>query len=790
MGKFSRLIMLSSCLALAGGGGASLSTGCGSEDTEVVTAPVTLEIRFQEDDEAAQQSSQGVFSLAPIFAEATRYDEVARILVDITFADTGQPFYTNFELTRLTPSTWQGDVPLLPRNRQMRFAARALNAAAAIAFSGETLATLTISNQNVQIPLASAQDNQTFPMPRMFRIVYPAEIFAGQEEQFTFTIQGNAGAAIGFKITPLGSTTPAAEFSPASGTVTLTNTVADFMTVFTAPAATDDTPLDYQVTITAAGAQSTVAITTNFRTTIKPRPPGGPIVIGTRPSVLFNPVILSLTANGSSTPGSVDLVAAVSDDSAPAALTYQWAYAPAATTPTATFADGGTANPAVFEGYTVAHQGTITLAVTDENNGTTTLNYLLTPDQFADAIDHDSVNGMKRMVSGDAHTCVLTGLNRVRCWGDNQFGQLGYGNALDVGDAPNRLPHTAGDVQLPTLDPVAQLVAGANHTCVLLQSGLVYCWGLNSSGQLGYNRTDNLGDGEAVTAFGFVTLGDLATRIAAGGNHTCAVLQSGAVRCWGLNSSGQLGRGNMANIGDNETVYSAGNLDLGAGVVVRDLALGGAHTCALLTTGAARCWGANSSGQLGYGHASNLGDNEPISGQANVSLTGTVRKLVAGENHTCALTDAGTLRCWGYNGYGQLGQSHSGGTSWGDATNELPSNLPSDIATGAQVTDVTSGGNHVCALSSDGRMKCWGNGSSGQLGYGNTSSLTTPAALGINLDGISAYRMSAGASHTCALRSNGTARCWGAGADGRLGRGSTANSATATGNVDVQIFAP
>jgi alpha-tubulin suppressor-like RCC1 family protein len=326
---------------------------------------------------------------------------------------------------------------------------------------------------------------------------------------------------------------------------------------------------------------------------------------------------------------------------------------------------------------------------------------------------------------------------------------------------------------------------------VLLQSGLVYCWGRNSLGQLGYNRTDNLGDGEAVTAFGFVTLGDLATRIAAGGNHTCAVLQSGAVRCWGNNGAGQLGRGNTAAIGDNETVYSAGNLDLGAGVTVRDLALGNAHTCALLTTGAVRCWGFNAFGQLGYGNSANQGDNEPINTLANVSLTGTVRKLVAGYYHTCALTDAGTLRCWGYNGEGQLGQPLSSGSApWGDSANELPSTLPSDIATGAQVTDVASGEFHVCALSSDGRMKCWGFGSSGQLGYGNTSSLTTPAALGINLDGISAYRMSAGAAHTCALRSNGTARCWGNGADGRLGRGSTANSSTATGNVDVQIFAP
>jgi alpha-tubulin suppressor-like RCC1 family protein len=745
-------------------------------------------------------------SFAAQAAGPTTHDQVTRVQVDITYADSGQPFYINFELTKLAPDVWRGDVPLLPRNQQLRFFARALNATGGVAFSGETLATLAVDNQNVQIPLAPAQDGQTFPMPRMFRIVYPAEMFAGQEEQVTFTIQGNAGAAIGIQITPLANpATPAAEFSPATGTVTLTNTVADFMTVYSAPTVTTETDFDYQVTITDARAQSAVAITTNFRTHIKPRPPGGAIVVGTRPSVLFNPVILSLTANGSDIPGTIELVAAVSDDSAPANLSYQWSYAPNMGTPAATFANNGQGDPGLFQSYTLAHQGIITLAVTDENNGTTTLHYQLTPDQFADAIDHASVNGLKRIVAGNAHTCVLTGQNRVRCWGDNQFGQLGYGNAIDVGDAPTRLPYTAGDVPLPATDPVLQLVAGNNHTCVLSQSGLVYCWGDNQFGQLGYNRTDNLGDGEAVTSFGYVTLGDLATRISAGGDHTCAILSSGALRCWGRNNAGQLGRGNTANIGDNETVYSAGNVDLGTGVTVQDLALGDSHTCALLTTGAVRCWGLNSTGQLGYGNAANLGDNEPINNLQNVSLTGAVRKLVAGDNHTCALTLVGTLRCWGSNQFGQLGQVLPGqafnsngtliqngpnGTNWGDAANELPKDLASDINTGSQVTDVTAGNNHTCALSSDGQLRCWGLGNSGQLGYGNFNSQPNPPTAGVNLDGVTAYRVIAGAAHTCALRSNGTARCWGAGADGRLGRGSTTTFATATGNVDIQIFTP
>ena len=811
MKTFIHITTLSSYVAVTSSG-TLMSTGCGTEPVD--SSQISLEICFQDNTVATQSPWACPQPFGSLAADPTNHaagsathDAVARILVDVTFAADGKPFATNFELTKHAPDVWRGDVLVLPRKKQLHFAARALSANGDIAYSGETLATLAVDNQDLQIPLAPAQSGQTFQFPRILGITYQSGMYPGLEEQVTFTIEGNAGATVGLQITANGTPmTPAAEFSPSTATVILTNTVADFMTVYTPPDVTTGSEFDYQVTITDARALNSVAITTIFRTYINPRPPGlfDPHF---KPSVLFNPVILSLTAScaqcsclgDSGPPGSVELVAAVSDDSSPDQLAFQWSYTPNFDTPDATFANNGQGNPCLFQGYTLDHQGTITLAVTDENNGTTTLHFTLWPNQFADAIDHVSINGLKRIVSGDAHTCVLTGQNQVRCWGDNQFGQLGYGNTIDVGDAPIRLPLTAGDVPVSAVDPVTnlpfdpvqQVVAGHNHTCVLLESGHVYCWGDNQFGHLGYGRTDNLGDNESVTSFGYVTLGDLATRVAAGGDHTCAILQSGAVRCWGRNDFGQLGHGNTANIGDDETVVSAGNVDLGAGITVKDLALGNSHTCALLTTGTVRCWGRNDVGQLGYGNTANLGDDEPINNLPNVSLTGLVRKLVAGAFHTCALTFAGTLRCWGRGDSGQLGQSFGGGDAfWGNAANEFPSTLPSDVNTGAQITDVVAGDNHTCALSSDGQLKCWGLGTGGQLGYGDFASQSTPPVAGINLDGVTAYRISAGAAHTCALRSNGTARCWGAGADGRLGRGSTATSATATGNVDIQIIAP
>jgi alpha-tubulin suppressor-like RCC1 family protein len=232
-------------------------------------------------------------------------------------------------------------------------------------------------------------------------------------------------------------------------------------------------------------------------------------------------------------------------------------------------------------------------------------------------------------------------------------------------------------------------------------------------------------------------------------------------------------------------------VDLGAGVEVKDIALGDYHTCALLSTGAIRCWGLNNYGQLGYGNSQNMGDNEALTGLADVSLPGPVRKVVAGPAHTCALMENGALRCWGYGGDGRTGYGFrsSNNYNYGDQSGETPLNLP-DINIGAVVTDVTAGDSHTCALASDGSLKCWGSGANGQLGYGNGSNQGTPPAAGVDLDGVSAYQLTAGLNHTCALRSNGTARCWGNGGSGRLGLGNTSTIYSPVAGGDVQIFAP
>ncbi|HMJ11315.1 MAG TPA: hypothetical protein VK524_07890, partial [Polyangiaceae bacterium] len=240
---------------------------------------------------------------------------------------------------------------------------------------------------------------------------------------------------------------------------------------------------------------------------------------------------------------------------------------------------------------------------------------------------------------------------KVRCWGEGAGGFLGYGHDQTIGD--DEVP--AGLAELQIGGSVVQLAMGFVHTCALLSNGKVRCWGSSYDGALGYGNFDNIGDDEAAGAGGDVDLGGTVARIAVGWEHTCAVLTDGRLRCWGRNSEGQLGYAHSATIGDDETPASAGDVPVGS--PVRQVALGAHHTCALLTTGKVRCWGTSESGQLGYGNTQSV---SPASAAADVNVGGSVVQIAAGVAHTCALLTTGAVRCWGSNNYGELGYPSAG----------------------------------------------------------------------------------------------------------------------------------
>jgi alpha-tubulin suppressor-like RCC1 family protein len=203
----------------------------------------------------------------------------------------------------------------------------------------------------------------------------------------------------------------------------------------------------------------------------------------------------------------------------------------------------------------------------------------------------------------------------VRCWGASEFGQLGYGNTDTIGD--DETPASAGDVPLGA--PALHIGAGIYHTCAVLTTRAVRCWGRNDSGQLGYGNTDTIGDDETPASEGDVDLGGpLASALSAGFTHTCTLLRDGHVRCWGSGFWGRLGYGNTNSIGDDETPASVGDVFLGGTAI--QIAAGDAHNCALLAGGNVRCWGANDAGQLGYGNTDRIGDDETPASAGPVQL--------------------------------------------------------------------------------------------------------------------------------------------------------------------------
>jgi hypothetical protein len=213
--------------------------------------------------------------------------------------------------------------------------------------------------------------------------------------------------------------------------------------------------------------------------------------------------------------------------------------------------------------------------------------------------------------AGDGHTCAVSTTGAVRCWGLGFFGELGHDSRASVGDGgTDRSIADAGDV--PLGGSATAITAGDNHTCALLSTGAVRCWGYGFYGQLGHDSSANVGDGgtdQSIAAADDVPLGGRATAITAGANHTCALLTTGAVRCWGQGFDGQLGHDTSANIGDggiDESIKTADDVPLGGNATA--ITAGIDHTCALLTKEAVRCWGNGGSGQLGHDRPANVGD--------------------------------------------------------------------------------------------------------------------------------------------------------------------------------------
>ncbi len=368
------------------------------------------------------------------------------------------------------------------------------------------------------------------------------------------------------------------------------------------------------------------------------------------------------------------------------------------------------------------------------------------------------------IAAGNAHACTIqAGL--AYCWGNNASGQLGNGTTVS-----STVPvpvYTGGVLAGKTL---TRIVAGFSHTCALDTAGAVYCWGLGSSGQLGNASTAQSPVPVAVTTSGVLS-GKTITQIAAGNSHTCALDSGGAAYCWGANGNGQLGTNSTTKSTVPVAVATTGVL---AGKKLSQVTAGYAHTCALDSGGAAYCWGADGNGQLG--NSSTTQSLVPVAVTTSGVLAGkTLTQLAADENgmYTCALDSAGAAYCWGAASFGQLG---NGGVA------SLPgvpvAVVASGVLAGKALTQIATGSGSSCALSSTGAAYCWGQGVNGELGNGSTANSTVPVAVTMTgaLAGKSLTQVSLGTNFACALDAAGTVYCWGLGSSGQLGTSGTAPS--------------
>lgn len=413
------------------------------------------------------------------------------------------------------------------------------------------------------------------------------------------------------------------------------------------------------------------------------------------------------------------------------------------------------------------------------------------------AVNVTGISTAVAIAAGGNHSCAVLAAGGVKCWGDDAAGQLGNG-AAGASTTP---------VDVAGISTAIGIAAGFDHTCALLADGTARCWGRGSEGQLGTG-----GFGSSPTPLNVVGIQLPIVALAAGASHSCAVLQSGIGVCWGQNANGQIGNGNLA-----------GNALLPIAVVslagASAISGGFEHSCALLVDGDVKCWGLNDGGQLGMG---TIGGAVQRSGTP-LTVNGPAFAINAGGNHTCATTATGTVSCWGYGFYGQLGHDstqdsalpvkvrntdltvgaavnvtnlslgaeHSCGIyADGDAKCWGRNNLvqlgtgivspPSQVQTPIDVYQmnsamaVASGANHSCVVLFSGQVQCWGNNNFRQTGYDQPALPNFPATV----PGITtAMSVSAGFEHTCAVLTSGIVQCWGRGDQGQLGNGSLANSA-------------
>lgn len=326
-------------------------------------------------------------------------------------------------------------------------------------------------------------------------------------------------------------------------------------------------------------------------------------------------------------------------------------------------------------------------------------------------------------------SCAVLSDNTARCWGNsNYFDLLGDGTSVS----------RSTPTLVSGLTNISKISLSSTSACAVLLDSSVYCWGLNSDGNIGSGSITSLTMPQIISGF--------SNPIQVSGSYstTCVLELAGTVKCYGSNSNNILG---------DSTVSSGSTPVVIPGITTATkITVGGGYACVLLADQTIKCWGSNYYGQLG--------DGTTTLRTAPTLVTGisTAIDVSAGSSHTCAVLSDGTVKCWGQNDYGRIG----------DSTTSI-TNKPNPVfATGVtNAIKVVAAYDHTCALLSDGTVKCWGNNIYGKTGVSNWDGVPT------TVPGLSSVtKLALGYSHTCALISGGTIKCFGRNIEGQLGSGS------------------
>jgi len=400
--------------------------------------------------------------------------------------------------------------------------------------------------------------------------------------------------------------------------------------------------------------------------------------------------------------------------------------------------------------------------------------------------------------SGQFHNCVTFQSGKVKCWGENIFGQLGILDDNGRGSEKNSIK-SLPFVQLPKSDKVISIATGPTSSCGLLKNNIIKCWGENTMGMLGQGNDfprgiHPLSMGKNLPK---TDLGDnfKIEKIGVGLNHGCALSVNGKVKCWGQNAYGQLGIESTLIVGyfSDQMGNNIESINFGinkSDLKVTQLAVGYVHNCVIFENQKAKCWGNNEKGELGLGDTKERGSTKNTMGvnlpflsfnKKYSSETMKFKSITAGYSHTCAIVDIPSskefdkLFCWGANMLGQLGSGHS--NNIGNSKESLLEFKPINTHTTAKPTKVITAILHTCALFDNHKVKCWGRNDEGMLGIGTSKDMgELPEDMSkisfANLGKYPVVDISGKGAFTCAMldvRGTNKIKCWGLDAEGVLG---------------------